>query len=103
MAHQSTFRWTLLPEILDFYPKEKSIRKKIKWGHIKFDRETKAILNFERIMRDRCEKYGIDYINDLVELRYYNSIEDFFEYINYDPKNKSVKQLDRFIMKKGFK
>ncbi|MEJ2143312.1 MAG: hypothetical protein P8Y24_13350 [Gammaproteobacteria bacterium] len=23
MAHQSTFRWTLLPEELDFYPKEK--------------------------------------------------------------------------------
>ena len=23
MAHQSTFRWTLIPEILDFYPKEK--------------------------------------------------------------------------------
>ena len=23
MAHQSTFRWTLLPEILDFHPREK--------------------------------------------------------------------------------
>lgn len=23
MAHQSTFRWTLLPETLDFYPREK--------------------------------------------------------------------------------
>lgn len=23
MAHQSTFRWTLIPEVLDFYPKEK--------------------------------------------------------------------------------
>ena len=22
-AHQSTFRWTLIPETLDFYPKEK--------------------------------------------------------------------------------
>ena len=23
MAHQSTFRWTLLPELLDFHPREK--------------------------------------------------------------------------------